>query len=247
VKEAHCISDEPEWVMYKDDTCFQDRVHAEVLNAHRAKPVASVVYKDVIERYHDAFDPSTITWINELYEWTERHHLHIRKEKKIYYAVASMYVAYIMVGKSSLKPSDMCVMFGTPFTHDFWSAYNTIKGHLRDFKPTIHEQLQVLQSNQLYYRDIRTNVHRLDCIYTPLKCNVIRVAQDLFTKVHKNMISACKPDKLTISVVWVACKALKMCVPVQEFTTRFDVSKSTLETHERMIQGILQCRDKTAS
>lgn len=243
VKEAHYISEQPEWNMYgHDDDKHSSQIRTEEyvdILIHKNK--ASHVFKEHLHM----FDTSLISSLDDIYDLCKPLHEKHRRSKKIIFVAVCIYISAKME-RRALKPDDICSLMNVHFDHNFWSVHGEVIAHIHKNRPRLFDKLHNVSTRQNKINmEISGNVHRLcDFSENAFKLvrnrhHLIRVANDIRTKAM-TVASNSKSDKFDISVIYVACKALGYKISTHDFTRCFDISKSTMEKHEKMIQHALK-------
>jgi len=228
VKEGHYISDEPEWRCFEEDCDDKSRVHVLEDDPSGYQKKASYIYKDILHH----FDEVMVPIIDEIY--MELQDTFPKNKKK------SLPVICYMVSKLLWRPftcENICYMLQMEYdTHDFWSMHTIAMQRLKDVNEKRYRQL--LDCAKMH-SDVTAIVRRLGEKHplTIPEHKIIRVANDIYTKVVDK--HACKMSKMCVSIVYVACQALRGSVSKKVFSDIFAISESTMKKHEQIIQSIL--------
>jgi transcription initiation factor TFIIIB Brf1 subunit/transcription initiation factor TFIIB len=149
------------------------------------------------------------------------------------YLAGCIYYTYKLFNISKQKNDIMCY-FNIPL-NKFNICCNEIIGILSN-KPYFSRLLKETFAEDLLVQ----MVYKINSL-----CNkeweVIKGARKIINKLNKNIeFKNLKPSKINATIIYIACKLLKIKIMKKEISNVLDVSIVTMVKHEKIIQGLLK-------
>ena len=83
-------------------------------------------------------------------------------------------------------------------------------------------------------------VYKIDLLYNK-EWEVIKKAKKIINKLNNNNeFKNLKPSKINATIIYIACKLLKIKIMKKNISNVLDVSVVTMVKHEKIIQGLLK-------